>query len=434
VHILFLSHYYPPEVNAPATRTFDHCVRWARAGHDVTVVTCAPNCPDGVLYPGYANRLLPQVEHREGVRVVRVWTYLAANAGTIRRIVNYLTYMVSAVLASLRLARPDVVIATSPQFFCGWAGVFVSRLRRAPLVLEIRDIWPESIRAVGAMRNRRLLRLLEALERRVYRAATHIVTVGEGYRANIVRKTHAPQRITVIMNGIDVRRFVPREPDLQFLQAWGLENKFVCSYVGTIGMAHGLEVVLEAAEILRRQGRDDISFCLVGDGSSRERLQQQAQQAGLNGMVVFTGRQPSEKVPAILASSNACLIHLKECRLFQSVIPSKIFETLAMARPMIMGVRGKAREIALKAGAGLAMEPGSADESLVEAVQALADNPDAIAGKCLAARQYVLKHFSRDVLAARYLRLLERVAGAATVQFPGTIPEGTAGFPRRKAA
>ena len=137
MRILFLSHYYPPEVNAPATRTFDHCVRWAEAGHEVTVVTCAPNCPDGVLYPGYKNSLLPQVDYRKGVRSVRVWTYLAANTGTVRRIVNYLSYIVGAVLASLWLPRPDVVVATSPQFFCGWAGVLVSRIRRVPLVLEI---------------------------------------------------------------------------------------------------------------------------------------------------------------------------------------------------------------------------------------------------------------------------------------------------------
>ena len=123
MRILFFSHYFPPEVNAPASRTYEHCVRWARAGHDVTVVTCAPNCPDGVLFAGYRNRLRPQVEMIDGIEVVRVWTYLAPNAGTVRRIVNYLSYMATAVLATLRLPRPDVVLATSPQFFCGWAGV-----------------------------------------------------------------------------------------------------------------------------------------------------------------------------------------------------------------------------------------------------------------------------------------------------------------------
>ncbi|HUT91819.1 MAG TPA: glycosyltransferase family 4 protein [Thermoguttaceae bacterium] len=433
MRILFLSHYFPPEVNAPAIRTFEHCIRWARAGHDVTVVTCAPNCPDGVVYPGYKNRLRRQVEFVDGVRVVRVWTHLAANDGTVRRIVNFLSFMLSAVLASIRLPRPDVVVATSPQFFCGWAGVLVSRLKRIPLVLEIRDIWPESIWAVGAMRNRWLRRILEMMERWMYQSADHIVAVGEGYRANILEKVSIPDRISVIPNGVDVRRFVPRQPDAEFLRTWGLENKFVCSYVGTIGMAHGLEVVLEAAKILRQKGRHDISFCLVGEGSQRKRLEEEANQAGLNGMVAFTGRQPKEQMPAILASSHACLVHLKGCRLFGTVIPSKIFETLAMARPVIMGVRGEARDIVMEAGAGVEMEPDS-PESLAQAVETLADNPDFASRRGQAARDYVVKHFNRDELAARFLRLLRRLAETGTVEAPHAEPAESGDLPRREAA
>lgn len=433
MRILFLSHYFPPEVNAPATRIFDHCTRWAEAGHDVSVITCAPNCPNGVLYHGYKNRLRRQVEFVDGVRVVRVWTYLAANAGTVRRIVNFLSFMLSAVLASIRLPRPDVVVATSPQFFCGWAGVMVSRLKRVPLVLEIRDIWPESIRAVGAMRNRRVLRILEMMERWMYRSADHIVAVGEGYRANILDKVNIPDRVSVVPNGVDVRRFIPMQPDAQFLRTWGLENKFVCSYVGTIGMAHGLEVVLEAAKILRQKGRHDISFCLVGDGSQRKRLEDEANQAALDGMVAFTGQKPKEQIPAILASFDACLIHLRGCQLFETVIPSKIFETLAVARPIIIGVRGEARDIVMEAGAGVEMEPDS-PESLVQAVEALADNPDVASRRAQAAREYVVEHFNRDVLAARFLQLLQRLADTDSVEVPPSELPEDAHFPRREAA
>jgi len=399
----------------------------------VTVVTCAPNCPDGVVYPGYKNRLRRQVEFVDGVRVVRVWTHLAANHGTVRRIVNFLSFMLSAVLASIRLPRPDVVVATSPQFFCGWAGVLVARLKRIPLVLEIRDIWPESIWAVGAMRNRWLLRILEMLERWMYRSADHIVAVGEGYRANILEKVSIPDRISVIPNGVDVKHFVPRQPDAEFLRAWGLENKFVCSYVGTIGMAHGLEVVLEAAKILRQKGRHDIAFCLVGEGSHRKRLEEDASQAGLNGMVAFIGRQPKERIPTILASSRACLVHLKGCQLFGTVIPSKIFETLAMARPVILGVRGEARDIVMEAGAGVEMEPDSA-ESLIQAVETLADNPHFTSRQGQAARDYVVEHFNRDELAARFLRLLQRLTETGTVEAPLAEPAEGADLPRRKAA
>ncbi len=415
MHILFFSHYYPPEVNAPATRTSEHCQRWAAAGHEVTVVTCAPNCPQGVVYPGYRNRLWPQVEQVEGVRVVRVWTFLAANTGNIRRIVNFLSYLVSAVLASLWLARPDVIVATSPQFFCGWAGVLASRLRRVPLVLEIRDIWPESIQAVGAMRNGLLLHILERLERWMYLAAEHVVAVGDGYRDRILQRADVSNRISVITNGVDPKRFAPRPADTELLRRWHVEGKFVCSYIGTIGMAHGLEVVLETARLFKAQGRNDIAFCLVGDGSSRERLEAEVRRDGLEELVVFTGLQPKEDIPTILASSDACLVHLKKCDLFETVIPSKIFETMAMGRPIIMGVLGPARDIVLQSGAGMAMEPESAT-SLVNAVETLADNR--LLATCLgrAGRQYVLANFNRDVLAERFLRLLENVAGQTPIR------------------
>jgi glycosyltransferase involved in cell wall biosynthesis len=428
MRILFLSHYYPPEVNAPATRTSEHCIRWARAGHDVTVVTCVPNCPTGAAYSGYQNRLRPQVEYVDGVRVVRVWTFLAANAGARRRIVNFLSYLVSAVLVGLRLPRPDVVVATSPQFFCGWAGVLVAWLRRIPFVLEIRDIWPESIQAVGALRGRLFLRLLERLERWMYRAADHIVAVGAGYRDRILLRADVADRISVITNGVDPQRFTLQDADAEFLRTWRLDGRFVCSYIGTIGMAHGLEVVLEAAKLLERQGRKDICFCLVGDGSARQRLESEAHAAGLDELVIFTGQQPKDRIPAILASSNACLVHLKKCELFETVIPSKIFETMAMGRPIIMGVRGPARDIVLESDAGLAMDPESA-ESLVATVTTLADNPQLTSRLGHSARQRVLADFNRDVLAGRFLRLMEAMTGE-----PGTIEFSRDTDQSRKAA
>jgi len=419
VKILFFTHYFPPESNAPAARTHEHCVRWAREGHDVTVVTCAPNCPSGVVFAGYRNRLRRQVETVEGVRVVRVWTYVAPNAGTVRRIANYVSYMLSAIIVSLRLPRPDVVIATSPQFFCGWAGVWASRLKRAPFVLEIRDIWPESIGTVGAIRNRFILWYLEWLERRMYRAADHIVAVGEGYKARIVERMGTKgkrfaDQVSVVTNGVDLEQFVPQVRDEEFLREFGLAGKFVCSYIGTIGMAHGLEVVIEAARQLKSLGRDDIRFCLVGDGAQRERLQVAARDAGVADVVVFTGRQPKERMPAVLASSDACLVHLRGCELFGTVIPSKIFETMAMGRPIIMGVRGEAREIVAAANAGLAMEPDSA-ESLVECVTRLADDRGLRAELGGSAREFVEQHYNRDKLALRMLDAVRRTAGSNAV-------------------
>ena len=220
MHILLFSHYFPPEVNAPATRTFEHCRRWVAAGHQVTVVTCAPNCPNGIVFDGYRNSWRCE-ERVEGIRVIRVWTFLAANRGFLRRIANYLSYMVSATLYAVWLKNVDVVVATSPQFFCGWAGVLCRWVRRWPFVLEIRDIWPESIVTVGAMKRSRIIRLLEWLERRMYRAANHIVTVGSGYRRQLLDRGVPADKVSVIPNGVGDVPPTSRDRKSQIRERWG---------------------------------------------------------------------------------------------------------------------------------------------------------------------------------------------------------------------
>lgn len=411
MHLVFFSHYFPPEGNAPASRTYEHCVRWVRAGHRVTVITCAPNVPSGVVYAGYRNRLWPQRENVDGIDVIRVWTYLAANAGGVKRILNFLTYLWSSLFAFVFFCRrPDVVLATSPQFFCGWAGVVASWLKWRPFILEIRDIWPESITTVGAMKKGLAIRMLEVLERWMYRSANHIVAVGEGYKAKILEKADVGSRISVITNGVDLAQFVPRDRSAEFLRKWQLENRFVCSYVGTIGMAHGLEVVLRAARLLRDERRDGIRFCLIGDGAERERLEREASEQGLDPWICFTGRLEKNDIAEALASSDCLLVHLKKCDLFESVIPSKIFEAMAMSRPIIMGVRGESAEIVRRAGCGIEMEPDN-ERDLVAAVCRLSDDRGYYNSLCQNGRTFVSQHYTRDTFAAEYLRLIQRVAG-----------------------
>lgn len=407
--ILFFCHYFPPEVNAPASRTYEHAVRWVRAGHDVTVVTCAPNCPDGVVFAGYQNRLRSQTEMIDGIRVVRVWTWIAPNKGTVLRILNYTSYMVSAVWSALWLPRPDVVVSTSPQFFCGWAGVWYHWLKRVPFVLEIRDIWPESIAAVGAMKKGLATRFLEWLERRMYLAADRIVTVGHGYKEQIAAKVPVGDRTSVVMNGVDAQLFAPQPHDEEFLQKWNLAGKFVCSYVGTIGMAHGLEVVVRAARTLQEQGRTDIAFLIVGDGARRAELERLAAQESVQSLVIFTGRMSRDQMPTVLASSDASLVHLRKTELFETVVPSKIFETMAMGRPIIMGVRGESREIVKAAGAAVEMEPES-ETDLVNALLQLADDPPFRESLSRSAREYVLEHYDRNKQAAKMLGVFEELA------------------------
>ena len=407
VRILFFSHYFPPEGNAPASRTCENCKRWVRAGHQVTVVTCAPNSPNGVVYEGYKNKIY-QRETMDGIDVRRVWTYVAANEGTFRRILNYVSYMMSAFACSFFVKRPDVVIATSPQFFCGWAGLLYRWVFRAPFILEIRDIWPESIVAVGAMKKSRLIRLLEWLEMKMYKAADHIVTVGDGYRQKLQEKGVPESKISVVMNGVDANLFQPRLPEQGLKKHWGLQDKFVCGYLGTIGMASGLGVVLEAARKLKENGIDDIGFMLVGDGAMRKQLEQQARASALKN-VVFTGRQPKEQMPDYISIADVCLIHLRKSELFTTVMPSKIFEAAGMAKPIINGVAGFAADFVEKAGAGMNIEPENSDE-LVKSVLYAQSNPDQCSRFGKSGHEHVMTFYNRDQLAKDYLNIIEKLS------------------------
>jgi glycosyltransferase involved in cell wall biosynthesis len=408
VHILFLSHYFVPENNAPAARVHGMAREWARLGHRITVLTGAPNVPAGVVFEGYRNRLY-QEEWIEGIRTVRVWTYLAANRGRVRRGLNFLSYMAAAGAAGSALRpRADVVIATSPQFFAGWAGVPVSRAHGAPFVLEIRDIWPDSITAVGALKEGRVIRALEELERALYDAADHIVAVGEGYRQNMIRKGVPAAKVDVVTNGVDADLFTPRPADAALRERLGLKpDAFVVTFAGTIGMASGLDVALGAARRLKEQGRDDVAFLLIGDGAVRADLETQARVQGLDN-VVFTGLVARAELPDYLASSDACLVHFRKQELFSTILPSKFFEDAAMEKPILLGFEGDARAMLNEADCGIAFEPGNHAELAAAAVRLAGDRAE---GARLGAngRRYVLEHFERRRLAHEYLEILERV-------------------------
>ena len=405
VRIWFFSHYFPPEGNAPASRVFESARRWAEAGHQVTVITGPPSVPDGVIYAGYRTGF-----HRQsvaGIDVVRVRTYVAANRGVLRRSLNFISYMVSASLRALLLRRPDVIVATTPQFFCGLAGVLVAKLCRRPLVLEVRDLWPASIVAVGALREGSLLRVLEWVEHRMYAAADHVVTVGDGYADELRARAVSEKKISVITNGVDLELFSPRPPRPQLLARLGMHAPFVCAYVGTVGMGAGLGVLLDVAERLRELGRDDIGILVVGDGASRAQLAAEARDRGLD-RLVFAGRQPKSMMPDLLASAGCSLVHLRRLPLFETVLPSKIFEAMAMARPIILGVEGRAAELIERTGSGICVTPEDPD-SLATAMIRLAGDPALAQRLGAAGRVAALAEFDRLRLADRYLQVLSKI-------------------------
>lgn len=406
MHILFLTDNFPPEVNAPASRTFEHCREWIKAGHKVTVITCAPNFPKGRVFDGYRNKLFQQ-EQMEGIRVIRVWSYITANEGFVKRILDYQSFMVTATLAALFVRRVDVVIGTSPQFFTVCAAWMVALLKRVPFVFELRDLWPESIKAVGAMGDSAAIRWLEKLELFLYRKANLIVSVTHAFKRKLIERGVDGRKIGVVTNGVDMTRFKPMEKDAALVERLGLAGKFVGGYVGTHGMAHHLETILDAAERLTAEGLgDQFHFILLGDGARKGALKEYAAQRGLAN-VTFVDSVSKDEVARYWSVLDVSIIHLRKTELFTTVIPSKLFECMGMGLPVLHGVEGESADIVRTEQAGEVFEPENVDQlvSLLKAFRSDTVRYQAHRVKCLAAA----KKYDRSALA---LRMLDLVVGA----------------------
>jgi colanic acid biosynthesis glycosyl transferase WcaI len=367
MHILFLTENFPPETNAAATRVHERAVYWVRWGHRVTVLTSAPNFPEGRLFAGYRNRWY-QRETVDGIEVVRVKTFITPNTGFLLRTVDFVSFMVNAFCAGLFQQRPDVVVATSPQFFTAVGGWALAGVRRLPFVFELGDLWPRSIVAVGAMRRGVVIDLIERLELFLYRRAAAVVALTQAFKDDLVRRGIAAAKIAVVRNGVDLARYAPRPRDDALAATTGLAGKFVIGYVGTHGLAHDLGNVLGAAERLR--GDPDIVFLLVGAGAERDMLIAEGRRRRLDN-VVFLAMQPKEAMPGIWSLCDVALVHLKDSPAFAEVIPSKMFEAMAMAKPILLvSPAGEASAILLEDGAGLWVEAGC-PESLAAAASRL---------------------------------------------------------------
>jgi len=404
VKILFVTHYFPPEVNAPANRTHEHCRRWIQDGHEVTVITGVPNHPRGVIFDGYHNRWL-QEEQLDGIRVIRTWMYLTPNSGFLRRVINYLFFALTATLASFRAERPDVVVATSPQFFVGVAGSIIAKLKRRPFVLEIRDLWPKSIVELGQLGEGWILNALEGLERWLYRSAAGVVVNTRTFLDHITARGVDPTDIELIYNGIDPDLFKPRPPNRPLLAKHGLDGHFNVAYVGTLGLAHGLGLLVDVAE--RMRDRPDLRFVLIGDGADREKLEADIARRGLENMKLL-GLQPRASMPEWIASIDLLLVTLRDLPVFETVIPSKIFEFLAEERPVILAARGEIRRMMEESGGALVIDPEN-EEQLVAAIEEVMNEPVAARDRAEAGRRWVEAGFIRDDLARRMAGFLERV-------------------------
>lgn len=401
MRITFLCQYFPPEMGAPSARTFEHARRWAELGHKVTVVTGFPNHPTGVIRPEYRGQFVKR-ESVEGIDLLRTWVYCAANKGFFRRVLNFLSFFCSSlVLGALLTRKPDVVIGTSPQFFCAVSAYLLSRVKRVPFVFEVRDIWPQSAVEMGALKNRWLIALLEAIEMYLYRHAMLIVPVAESTRDYLIGKGIAPEKIKIITNGVDASYLAsasvtPEDVRRQF----SLEDKFVVSYIGTHGMAHALQVVLNVAK--RFSNDSDVHFLFVGEGAEKDNLKRLADQLSLSNLT-FLNEQPRERLLGFYRASDVSLVPLRRLAIFQKVLPSKLFELMGVGCPIICSVEGEAARLVAAAEAGVCIEPENED-ALFAAINRLHAEPELRNQMSANGQQFVKTHYLRSVLAENYLK------------------------------
>ena len=405
MHILFLTDNFPPEVNAPASRTFEHCREWVRQGAQVTVITCAPNFPKGAVFEGYRNKLW-QTATMDGIRVIRVWSYITANEGFIKRILDYLSFMASATVAALFVRKVDVIVGTSPQFFTACAAYATSVLKRRPWVFELRDLWPESIKAVGAMKDSAAIRFLERVEAFLYRKADRIVVVTNSFKDTLVARGIDGGKIEIVTNGVDLDNFRPLPKDEALTRELGIEGCFVAGYIGTHGMAHGLDTLLDVAALLQSDpGGAGIRLLFLGHGAEKAALVERARQMNLAN-VRFLDSVPKSEVARYWSLLDVSIIHLRNTDLFNSVIPSKLFECMGMGIPVLHGVPGESADIVRREDVGEVFESGNAPQ-LAQALLRLRADPGRHnlyrANGPVAGRRY-----NRNDLARRMLDILEK--------------------------
>jgi glycosyltransferase involved in cell wall biosynthesis len=396
-------------MGAPAARAAELARHWVLAGHDVSVLTGFPNHPTGVVPEDWRARLrgLTYEENFEGIHVFRTWLWPLPNRKAHERMRNYASFCLSAALRGMFLPQPDVLIATSPQLLVGLSGWWLSLTRNRPFVFEVRDLWPESLAAIGVGSEDSLLHhALGKIADFLYRRSSKIVVVSPAFREHLIARWRVPsEKIAVVENGVETGLFAPSPEAVNqaLRKELGADGKFLVCYIGTLGMAHGLETLLAAAAQLQRQNQN-VFFLVIGEGAEKEKIKALAQSQGLSN-IVFLDQQPREKIPGFISASDACLVLLKKTDVFKTVIPTKMLEFMSCARPVILGVDGQARQIVEEARAGLVIEPENAN-ALVQAIDQLASNRELGGTLGGNGREHILRYRSREQTAQSYLRVL----------------------------
>jgi glycosyltransferase involved in cell wall biosynthesis len=407
MRIIIVTHYFPPETGAPQARLSGLAAAWAADGDDVTVLTGMPNHPTGVIRPEYRGAIRRR-ERRDGYRVLRTWLYATPNEGIVRKTIGHLSFMITSVLLGGRASGPaDVVVVSSPTFFAIGSGWLLARLKRARLVVEVRDLWPAIFTELGVLTSRPVIRLLERLELAAYAAADTVIVVSDGFRTNLIERGVPADKVHTIRNGVCPDEFdpdAPANPQLRARLEAGPDDCLVL-YAGTHGISQGLTSITDAAA---RLTGEQIRFAFVGEGADKERLRRRVAELGLRNVTMLPGVS-REQVPALLAAADICLVPLRDVPLFASFIPSKMFEYLAAGQPVVAALAGEAAQILREAGAWVV--PPADSDALAAAIRTLAADPQRRQAMGRQGRCYVEKHFDRETLARQYGKLLDAPGG-----------------------
>lgn len=422
-HVLFITPYYPPEKGAAMVRISETAKRLAQRGYQVTVLTTFPNYPTGIVPSEYHGHII-QREVRDGVDVVRVWSYVKPNTSFWRRILPQLSFaFLAPLLGAKAVGHPDIIIVQSPPLFDAIAGRILSWLKRCPFIFLVSDLWPENAVQLGMLRNRLFIRLSEWLEWSTYQRANMVWTLTEGIRSNLVERGFPSERIFLLTNGVDTTMFRPF-PKAQARAELGWDERFTVLYAGTHGVNQGLTTVIDAAEQL--QSHSDIHLLFVGDGAEKPRLIAEAHRRNLKN-VTFLDSVPHDQMPLLLAGADVCLIHLRKVPLLMGALPAKMFEIMACAQPVLLGVDGEARRHMEEAGAAIYVEPED-PTALASAILHLREHPDLATLMGRRGRDYVQAKFDRDLLTSDLeVRLAAVLGKTPTTSLPiAPIPESVA--------
>lgn len=404
--IVILSQYYPPEVGAPQNRLSELAVRLKSLGADVRVITAMPNYPHMKIAEGYHGKWRVE-EQIDGVPVTRCWIYVPQSKSIVPRLLNYFSFVFSAFwIGCFRMKRSDFLICESPPLFLGITAYLLSRLKRTPMIFNVSDLWPESAEKLGLVRNKLLLRMSTALEEFLYRKSILIMGQTQGIVQNI--KSRLPRKeVYWLPNGVDISLYDPKQITAQERVVHGLKNTDkVFFYGGIIGHAQGLDVILKAARLL--QHHSDIKFVLLGEGPEKERLQQLRTEWTLDN-VIFIDAIPKTLMPSFVAMIDCAILPLRKLDLFKGAIPSKVFENLAMEKPVLLGIDGEAKTLFIdEAKAGLYFEPEN-EQALADAVLFMSQNADESMKLGKRGREYVSEKFERNKIALALYRKLDDI-------------------------